>query len=168
MSLTPTWAPNIHPLAVHFPISLLLAAALFDILSSIRPNASSIRDSATWLYCVGGFMTMAAYFSGLGAAGDMLVVPEAEPDVATHFLWADRTTWFFVVFASLRLAISFIWRATTRWAVIASVLGALVGLGLLIVTLERGGRLVFQHGLGVSSLPVTERAWTTRSEPPMP
>ena len=113
-------------------------------------------------------MTMAAYFSGLGAAGNMLVVPEAEPDVATHFLWADRTTWFFVVFASLRLAISFIWRATTRWAAIASFIGALVGLGLLIVTFERGSRLVFQHGLGVSSLPVTERSWTTRSQPPMP
>ena len=30
MSLIPDWAPNIHPLLVHFPLVLLLVAILVD------------------------------------------------------------------------------------------------------------------------------------------
>ena len=166
--MSPTWAPNIHPLVIHFPISLLLAAVLCDILSAIRPDTSSIRNSATWLYCVGGGMTMAAYFTGLSAAGGILVSPAATPHVATHFLWADRTTWFFIFFASFRLAVSFIWQTTSRWVAITSFLLAVFGLGLLVVTFEHGGRLVFQHGLGVSSVPSTGRPWTASDQPSIP
>ena len=32
MNLVPAWAPNIHPLLVHFPIALLYAAAAVDLV----------------------------------------------------------------------------------------------------------------------------------------
>ncbi|MBM62656.1 MAG: hypothetical protein CL484_06875 [Acidobacteria bacterium] len=157
---TTDWAPNIHPLLVHFPISILLAATLFDFIGCIRPSSAFIRDSATWLYCAGGFLTLAAYFSGLDAASGATVSFEAKPDVSAHFRWADRTTWFFIFFASLRLAISFIWQTTSKWVRVPSFLVSLIGLWLLIATFELGGRLVFQHGLGVSSVPATGGQWT--------
>ena len=157
----PDWAPNIHPLLVHFPIALLMAAVFVDLLSGLRPTRPTIRDTATWFYCAGAFMAMAAYFSGLSAAESLRVSPEADMAVTAHFTWADRATWFFMFFASFRLAVSYIWRTTARWVAALSFLGALTGLGLIAATVERGGRLVFQHGLGVSSVPSTGHAWTT-------
>ncbi len=160
MSLIPTWAPNLHPLLVHFPITLLIAAAAIDVLSLLRATRPTIRDVATVFYCAGAFMAMAAYFSGLSAAQALTVSPEASAAVTAHFTWAERTTWFFVFFASLRLALSYIWRSTARWAAIAACVAALTGVGMLLAAAAGGGRLVFQHGLGVATVPATGQPWT--------
>ena len=79
------------------------------------PARPALRDTATLFYCAGAFMAMAAYFSGLSAAQGTPVSPEESAAVTAHFTWADRTTWFFVFFASLRVAFSYIWRPTARW-----------------------------------------------------
>ena len=160
MSLLPAWAPNLHPLLVHFPVSLLLGAAAVDMMSLLMPTRPAVRDAATLFYCAGALMAMAAYFSGLSAAQHMAVSPEASAAVTAHFTWADRTTWFFVFFASLRIALSYIWRPTAHWAAIAAFVVALAGLGMLAVTADRGGRLVFRHGLGVASVPSAGQLWT--------
>jgi uncharacterized membrane protein len=166
MSLIPDWAPNIHPLLVHFPISLLIAAAVVDLLSVLWPARPVVRDTATWLYCAGAFMAMAAYFSGLAAAGALRVSSETGAAVTAHFTWADRTTWFFVVFASLRMTISYIWQSASRWMAVLSVVGALVGLGLLLAAADHGGRLVFRLGLGVATVPSAGQPWTMPGQPP--
>ncbi|HIE94913.1 MAG TPA: hypothetical protein EYQ83_19380 [Acidobacteria bacterium] len=166
MSLIPAWAPNLHPVLVHFPISLLLVAAVVDCLGAYRPSRTSVRDTATWLYCGGALMAMVAYFSGLEAAEAMRVGTAESAAVTAHFTWADRTTWFFVVFASFRMAMSYIWHSTTRRVVIASVLVALGGVGLLVATAEHGGRLVFHHGLGVAPVPSDGPLWTIPGRTP--
>lgn len=161
MSLIPDWAPNVHPLLVHFPLSLLLVATLVDCAGVWRPSHASTRDSATWLYCGGALMAMAAYFSGLEAAEAMRVGPDTRAAVDAHFGWADRTTWFFVFFASFRMALSYIWRSTARWVVVLSVLVGVVGLAVLATAADHGGRLVFRHGLGVAPIPADGQLWTT-------
>lgn len=163
----PDWAPNPHPFLVHFPIALLAAAAAADLLSLLRPARPATREAATWLYCAGAFTAMAAYFSGLSAAAAVRVTPDAGLAVTTHFVWADRTTWFFVFFASLRLAMSYIWRTTDRWAVASSCALSLVGLALLAATALHGGRLVFQFGIGVESVPAAGSAWTLPGRAPV-
>ena len=165
-SAMPDWAPNPHPFLVHFPIALLTAAAGVDLLSLVRPARRTTRDTATWLYCAGALTAMAAYFSGLNAAGAIRVTAGADVAVSTHFAWADRTTWFFVFFASLRLAMSCIWRTTARWAIAASCTLSLVGLALLAATVMHGGRLVFQYGLGVESVPPAGSPWTLPGRDP--
>ena len=168
--------PNVHPLLVHFPIALLLAATVVDLGHAARPDRAALRDTATWLYCAGAAMAMAAYFTGLAAAGGLQVSEEAWPAVTEHFAWAERTTWYFVFLASLRMAMSYIWRSTRRRAALISSVVALVGVGLLLVTADRGGRLVFRHGVGVASVPVDGRPWTIQeadnptveSPPPSP
>ena len=154
----------LHPLFVHFPIAILLAANAVDITSVARPSKGSIRDSATWLYCLGATTAMAAYFSGLEAVSGLRVSADVASAVTAHFTWADRTTWYFVYFASVRLAMSYIWQSKTRRMMIASVLLALGGLCLLATTADHGGRLVFRHGLGVSSVPSGESIWRTPGE----
>ena len=162
----PDWAPNPHPLLVHFPIALLAAAAAVDLLSLLRPAHGATRDTATWLFCAGAITAMAAYFSGLSAAAAVRVTPDAALAVTTHFAWADRATWFFVFFASLRLAMSYIWRTTARWAIASSCALSLVGLVLLAATALHGGRLVFQYGVGVESVPATGAPWTLPGRTP--
>ncbi len=160
MPLIPDWAPNLHPLLVHFPITLLITAAAVDLASVLIPTRPAARDTATLFYCAGALMAMAAYFSGLSAAQSLTVSPETAAAVTAHFTWADRTTWFFVFFASLRVALSYIWRPTARWAAVVVLLVALTGVGILLVTAERGGRLVFQYGLGVATIPSSGQTWT--------
>ena len=96
----------------------------------------------------------------LSAAQTMAVSPEESAALTAHFTSANRTTWFFVFFASLRLSFSYIWRSTTRSMAIAAFVVALVGVGMVLVTAERGGRLVFQYGLGVSPVPSSGPRWT--------
>ncbi len=162
----PDWAPNPHPFLVHFPIALLSAAVVVDLLNLLRPAHRPTRDTATWLFCAGALAAMAAYFSGLSAAAAVRVTPEAGLAVTAHFAWADRTTWFFVFFASLRLAMSYIWRTTARWVIAASCALSLVGLVLLAATALHGGRLVFRHGLGVESVPPAGSPWTMPGRAP--
>ena len=162
----PDWAPNPHPFLVHFPIALLTAAAAVDLLHLLRPAHRAARDTATWLFCAGAFTAMAAYFSGLSAAAAVRVTPDAALAVTTHFTWADRTTWFFVFFASLRLAMSSIWRTTARWVIAASCVLSLVGLALLGAAAMHGGRLVFRYGLGVEAVPSTGSPWTMPGRAP--
>ncbi|MCH8145764.1 MAG: hypothetical protein IIA55_13695 [Gemmatimonadetes bacterium] len=161
MSLIPAWAPNLHPLLVHFPITLLIGAVTVDLASLLMPARPALRDTATLFYCAGAFMAMAAYFSGLSAAQGTPVSPEERAAVTAHFTWADRTTWFFVFFASFRIAFSYIWRPAARWAAVAAFVVALVGVGSLLLTADHGGRLVFQHGLGVATVPSSGgQLWT--------
>ncbi len=162
----PDWAPDPHPFLVHFPIALLAAAAAADLLSLLRPANGATRDAATWLFCAGAFSAMAAYFSGLSAASAVRVTPDAALAVTAHFAWADRATWFFVFFASLRLAMSYIWRTTARWAIASSCALSLVGLALVAATALHGGRLVFQHGLGVEPVPSTGAPWAMPGRTP--
>ena len=152
MSLIPAWAPNLHPLLVHFPVTLLIGAVAVDLTSLLMPTRPAVRDAATLFYCAGALMAMATYFSGLSAAQALAVSSEESAAVTAHFTWADRTTWFFVFFASLRIGFSYIWRSPARWATVAAFVVALGGVGMLVVTADRGGRLVFQHGLGVATV----------------
>ena len=160
MSFIPAWAPNLHPLLVHFPVTLLIGAVTVDLASLLMPTRPAVRNTATLFYCAGAFMAMAAYFSGLSGAQAMTMSLEQGAAVTAHFTWADRTTWFFVFFASLRMAFSFIWQPTARWAAAVAFVVALGGVGMLLVTAEHGGRLVFRHGLGVATVPSSGQPWT--------
>ena len=35
MSLIPSWAPNLHPLVIHFPLVLLITAAAIDLMDTL-------------------------------------------------------------------------------------------------------------------------------------
>ena len=157
MSITPDWAPNIHPIIVHFPIALLAAALVVDLIGLFLRQKSGIRDAATWLYCAGAATAIAAYFSGESGADAMLLPAEVAPLVSEHADWAFRTTWFFVFFASARLAVSYILPPKPMVLGAAFVVG-LAGIGLLIETAEHGALLVYQHGVGVAAITTDDTA----------
>ena len=157
MSLIPAWAPNLHPLVVHFPIALLFAAGAADLAGLVLRHQKPMRDTATWLYIAGAAAAVAAYFTGYEAAEAMVLSAEAAALVDTHGDWAFGATWLFAFFASLRLAMSYLLRPRRALRIGAFVV-ALAGLGALAQTALHGARLVFEQGLGVRSVAATQEA----------
>lgn len=155
MSLTPDWAPNIHPIIVHFPIALLAAGLVVDLVSLFMRQRAGVRDAATWLYCAGAATAILAYFTGRSGADAMLLPAQVAPLVSEHADWAFRTTWFFAFFASARLAVSYI-LPPKPIVLVSTFVVALAGIGMLFETAEHGALLVYQHGLGVATITADE------------
>ena len=151
MSLLPAWAPNLHPLVVHFPIALLFAAAAVDLAGLLMQESRPVRDAATWLYIGGAATAVLAYFTGYTAAQAMESTGELAMLVDAHMDRAFVATWLFAFFASLRLAMSYGFRPR-RALQIGAFAVALVGLAALVQTALHGARLVFEQGLGVRAV----------------
>ncbi|MCY3843069.1 MAG: hypothetical protein OXH69_05950 [Acidobacteria bacterium] len=162
MWLVPAWAPNLHPLIVHFPIALLAAAGAVDLADLLLRGRGPVRNAATWLYVAGAATAVAAYFSGVEAGRTAALTPAGAELAATHADWAFRATWLFAFFASVRLAMSYAIRPG-GWLVATSLVIAAVGLAALVQTVRHGSRLVFEHGVGVRAVAAAGAAAAERS-----
>jgi uncharacterized membrane protein len=149
MHLVPDWAPNIHPLLAHFPIALLTTAAGLDVTGFVLRRNRSLRNAATLLYVLGTGAAVAVYLTGRAASHTTWFPGMAQAVVKEHWDWAFRTVWFFLVATVVRVVLLRPSRREPSSAIIAGLaLVGLVGIGLLIETGDRGGRLVYQHGVG--------------------
>ena len=151
MNLVPDWAPNIHPLLVHFPIALLIAAAGLDVVGWIFRRHKPLRQAATLLYVLGTGAAVAAYVTGRAASQAVWLPGMAHAILTQHWDWAFRTVWFFAGVTGVRLVLLRPSRRDPSPTIVAAlVLAGLVGIGLLLETGDRGGQLVYQHGVGTT------------------
>jgi uncharacterized membrane protein len=151
MNLIPGWAPNIHPLVVHFPIALLMTAAGLDVAGLALRCNRSLRFVATALYVLGTLTIVAAYFTGRAAADTIWLPGMAHAAVKEHWDWAFRAVMFFTILTAVRLVLLWRVRPDPRPALVAALtLAGLLGVVLLGETGDRGGRLVFQYGVGTA------------------
>ena len=151
MNLVPGWAPNIHPLLVHFPIALLCAAAAVDVVGWVFRRNRPLRQLATLLYVLGTGGAVAAYVTGRAASQTIWLPGMAQAVLRQHWDWALRTVWFFGIVTAIRLVLLRPSRRDPSHAIVATfALVGLVGIGLLLETGDRGGRLVYQHGVGTA------------------
>ncbi len=148
-ALVPDWAPNLHPLIVHFPIAWLIAAFAVDLVSLALPRARWAEATAACLYPAGAVSALAAYFSGREAAAAVLMPGMAQPVLLDHWNWALATTVYFAVVAALRLVVAFSGRELTPRLRASSAAVGFAGLLLLVHTGEQGARLVYEHGVGI-------------------
>ncbi|MCS3659960.1 DUF2231 domain-containing protein [Salinibacter ruber] len=158
MELIPDWAPNIHPMIVHFPIALIVGALGADIFSLVLRRWEWLRPATVALYIAGGASAVLTYFTGTWAADSVSVVAEAQPLLTEHSNLGWWTMWFFGIYALMRLGTHLWSRTRGSIAVHAALfLLALGGSYLLYETGDHGAEMVYRYGVGVQ-MPESEQA----------
>jgi uncharacterized membrane protein len=145
--MLPDWAPNAHPLIVHFPIALFFAAVLVDAVLLVMRKSDAM---SAVLFVLAGVGALAAFLSGRAAIDSLMVPPHVVPDSNAHADWGLRAVWVLGLYGVLRVVT---WRLVQTWRApvrIPLFLVSLIGLYVVWETAEHGGRLVFQHGLGTA------------------
>ncbi len=148
--------PNLHPLLVHYPIALFLAALLFDAACIVMRRFVWLDRAAVAVYGLGILGAGAAVAAGKLAAEQYLSLSaEVKGSIDEHGDWAFFTIVVFIGLALLRFEI--LWRdrkepmlRVTRLRLLALIL-AVGGQWLLLETGERGAALVYRHRVGVQS-----------------
>lgn len=150
MDLIPEWAPNIHPMLVHFPIAFILAAIGADVLSLVLRKWEWLQPMTLALYVLGGASTVLTYVTGTWAADSVSVPAAAESVLTEHSDLAWWTMWFFAVYAVVRLGATLWTKTRGRLAVQGLLLAvALGGAVLLYETGDHGAMMVYRYGVGV-------------------
>ncbi|NGP75510.1 hypothetical protein G3570_02620 [Balneolaceae bacterium YR4-1] len=164
MSIIPEWAPNIHPIIVHFPIALIFMAVLMDLLNLFLPDKRWDDLKSTILYGAGTLAALISYYTGT-LAGDSVFLPsEAQSVLNSHSEWAWWTIWFFVAYLALRLIfhrLDIIDQFKFRVIILLTVLP---GLFMLYETGEHGAEMVFGYGVGTGQLIQKEQKEITSTD----
>lgn len=150
--MLPDWAPNVHPLIVHFPIALFFAAFLLDAISIVFRRITGLRIAAVVMYAFGALSAVVSYLTGNQAAESVVIPTDAIAAVNDHQDLALYTLIFFGIYAAIRLVLLVVVRPARTIIQVPVALAAVVGLFLLWQTGESGGRLVFEHGIGVQAV----------------
>lgn len=152
MSLIPEWAPNVHPIIVHFPIALIFTALVMDILSFFLPEKWWDDLKSTVLYGLGTIAALVSYYTGTLAGDSVFLASEAQTVLNSHADWAWWTVWFFGIYLALRLLFHYL-NIIDRFKIkLITVLAVLPGVFMLYETGEHGAEMVFGYGVGTGQL----------------
>lgn len=150
--LTPDWAPNIHPLLVHFPIALLVMAAMANFVTFFISEKWWDETKTTILYVAGALSTGVTYYSGTVAADTIFLPTEAQSVLSEHADWAEYLLWFFILYAILRIVFHWFDLFEKKSFKILAFITVLPGLLMVYETAEYGGKMVFGYGVGSGQL----------------
>jgi uncharacterized membrane protein len=151
MSASPGW----HPMVVHFPLALVLvAAALLFAARLLRSEtlAATAATVGTWNLCMGAIAALFALGTGLAAVLDLDLSEAARQAISLHMKWAMFTTLMLVLLAVWRGAGTVPGSRPSR--VFLIVLSAAAA--ALIFTAYRGGKNVYEYGVGVKKIAVLQ------------
>jgi len=138
---------NLHPLVIHFPIALLMGAALLYVTAWIS-KSERFAHSAFWVLVMGALSLAIAVATGLYAEqGVMLALSVREQLLEPHERY---------MLATLGLC-----TALTIWAILARpfpkkgkslfLFLLLVMIGVMTVGADFGGRMVYDYNAGGSA-----------------
>jgi uncharacterized membrane protein len=140
--------PPWHPMVVHFPLALAMTAgAALTAARVVRGDklATTLATVGTWNLCLAAVAALAAIGSGLAAVIDLHVGPEARLSISAHVKSAMLLT--------VLLLFLGVWRGagtdqTSRpsWIFVGLLW---IAMGAALVTGYRGGRNVYEYGVGV-------------------
>jgi uncharacterized membrane protein len=147
--LIPSWAPNLHPLVIHFPIVLVMTAAVVDLVDVAFERSPWLQAATTTLYVTGALSLIVAYVTGVQAAATVLIPGMAHPVIAEHRQWALVTMGYCIGIAALRLLVLRGDGGRSRQRRLALLGIGLVSVVLIQQTAERGARLVYEYGTGI-------------------
>jgi len=147
MQFPPDWAPNIHPLVIHFPVALLVVAVFLDGTSFFLLK-HLLSKSSLILYVLGTAGAIAAFITGKIAVKTVNPPLQAELTVGQHADWALYTMIFFILYTVARIISDLHFKIEKRSARAFFFVLALAGLFLLARTGDMGAKLVFKYGVG--------------------
>lgn len=150
MTLIPEWAPNIHPMIVHFPIVLLVLAVMADAASLIFKKHQWLNNATISLFVIGTVSAIITYFTGKSAADNVFLPPLANPIVNEHSDLALWTVLFFGALTVIKISIMYKLPKANTALKAGIIVAGFTGLGLLGTTAEHGAQLVYQYGVGVN------------------
>jgi uncharacterized membrane protein len=140
-----------HPIVVHFPLALVISAAVFFLAARLLRRdalAANLAIAGTWNLCLGAFMAVFALATGLASVLDLDVGAEVHQAISIHTKWAMFTTLLLILLAVWRGAgAAQASRPSWLFVIVLTVAAA-----ALIVTGYRGGKNVYDYGVGVKKI----------------
>ncbi|MBK7407482.1 MAG: hypothetical protein IPL49_14170 [Saprospirales bacterium] len=139
-------ATHLHAMVVHFPIALLIAGFLAEVIALFAKN-TFFRKAGLFLLLLGTAGAIAAYFSG-EAAGDGMEEGALGRALGAHEQAAVITLWIALAASAMRIGGIFLKKEYTWFRVLEFSLYVLA-IAAVSLTGFRGGELVFKHAAGV-------------------
>ncbi|HKJ42049.1 MAG TPA: DUF2231 domain-containing protein [Sunxiuqinia sp.] len=139
-------ATHFHAMIIHFPIALLLAGFLSEILGLVTKR-EFFKQAAVFLLFLGALGAIVAYVSG-NAAGEGIEEGPLKNPLELHELAATVTIWLAIVTAMLRGTILLL-KYNRRWLNWAFIILFTALSGSVAATGYFGGQLVYKHAAGV-------------------
>ncbi|MDP8985027.1 MAG: DUF2231 domain-containing protein [Pseudomonadota bacterium] len=146
MRIIPGW----HPMIVHFPLALIVTAAMCLSLARLRlalRYASVLATVGTWNLCVGAVAVYFALGSGLAAVIGLHVGMAAHQAITAHVKSAMLT--------AVLVTAAAVWRGAgapqesrPTWVFLLLLWAATAA---AVVTGYRGGQNVYRYGVGLDS-----------------
>lgn len=139
-------APHLHAMVIHFPIALIMAGFLSELIA-LFSKKQFFKNAAFYLLLLGALGAIVAYVSGSYAGGGMTDAMLQEP-LELHENAALITLCLAIITSLVRAAMYYFHyqRTWTQWA---SFLLFAVLVGYVARTGYLGGQLVFKHGAGI-------------------
>lgn len=134
-----------HPMFVHFPVALYLAALVLDVMSRVTPNQGLVLTS-TYLMIGGALGAMLASITGLVDWFGMIKGSSKRRLATQHMVLQLSAAAFFSVSFFLRYPERFASQAEITWIVLEA-----VGYAILVVGQYLGGVLVYERAMRVST-----------------
>jgi uncharacterized membrane protein len=138
-------ALNYHPLFVHFPIALWLAALLFELLA-LGAKGEELHRTACWLLYLGTLAGVVTVLTGLAAEQS---VPRGPAHGVMEFHQEMMLATFFLAVALSGFAYFYQHRFTKKLRRLF-LTGLVVLAVLLTLGADRGAEMVYQYGVSVN------------------
>ena len=166
--LTHLKAWDLHPVADHFTIALLIVGILIDLIASLAPARLWFRYTALTLMILGAISAGASYFTG-GLEADRIFDAMSEPAKAIFHRHATLGTYMAVVFGVLAVwrilieAIGFFGGSRAVYLVFA-----VASAGVLLYIGSLGGKMVYDFGVGTALMTSPATPTATSLASPIP
>lgn len=143
--------PNMHPVIVHFGFALVLTALVVYILGvrkTVTPRGETLVTAGDWMLAFGSLAIIATAASGLWAYYTVAHDGPSHAAMTLHRNWALPSAGAVLLIGA--------WRWTQRVA--PPTIGFLATFAFVCAALTAtawlGGKVVYEHGVGVQRLPV--------------
>lgn len=133
---------HLHPMVVHFPIALFIMGLLFEVVSLLIKH-EGIHKAAVYMYVAAALLTPLVVRTGIWEAEKLSL---NHPLLDQHSQYAVRLMWFSLMSLPVLWFLNREFRKTLRWVFVIVLLISSV---LVSIAADKGGRMVYEYGVGV-------------------